>query len=49
MLYTSIAFLALGGLMLYNGSEFKYSLIGWVPAVVFFAVFLWALVTEKRF
>lgn len=49
MLYTSIAFAALGGAMVYNGSEFKYTLIGWVPAAVFFAVFLWGAITEKRF
>jgi hypothetical protein len=49
MLYTSIAFAVLGGLMVYNGSEFKYTLIGWVPSAVFLAVFVWALVTEKRF
>ncbi len=49
MLYTAIAFAALGGLMTYNGSEFKYTLIGFVPAAVFLAVFVWGLVTEKRF
>lgn len=49
MLYTSIAFAALGGLMVYNDSEFKYTLIGWVPSAVFFAVFLWGVITEKRF
>lgn len=49
MLYTAIAFAALGGLMVYNGSEIKYTLIGFVPAAVFFAVFVWALATEKRF
>jgi hypothetical protein len=49
MLYTSIAFAVLGGLMVYNGSEFKYTLIGWVPSAVFLAVFVWALLTEKRF
>ena len=49
MLYTAIAFAALGGVMVYNGSEFKYTRIGFVPAVVFLAVFVWGLVTEKRF
>ena len=49
MLYTAIAFAALGGLMMYNDSEFKYTLIGFVPAVVFFGVFVWAAITEKRF
>ena len=49
MLYTAIAFAALGGVMLYNGSDLKYSLIGFVPAVVFLAVFIWAFSTEKKF
>ena len=49
MLYTSIAFAVLGGVMLYNGSDIKYSLIGFVPAAVFFAVFIWAFSTEKKF
>lgn len=49
MLYTSIAFAVLGGVMVYNGSEFKYTLIGFVPAIVFFGVFIWAYATEKRF
>ena len=35
MLYTAIAFAALGGVMAYNGSEFKYTLIGFVPAAAF--------------
>lgn len=48
-LYTAIAFAALGGLMAYNGSELKYTMIGFVPAVVFLAVFFWTLSTEKRF
>ena len=49
MLYTSLAFAALGARMTYDGSEFNYTLIGWVPAAVFFAVFVWGAVTEKRF
>jgi hypothetical protein len=48
-LYTAIAFAALGGLMMYNDSEFKYTLIGFVPCAVFLAVFIWTLSTEKRF
>jgi hypothetical protein len=48
-LYTAIAFAVLGGLMVYNGSEFKYTLVGFVPAAVFLAVFFWTLSTEKRF
>ncbi|MCD6073952.1 MAG: hypothetical protein K0Q70_835 [Rhodospirillales bacterium] len=49
MLYTAIAFAVLGGVMVYNGSEFKYTLIGFAPAVVFLGVFIWGLITEKRF
>ena len=48
-LYTAIVFLAIGILMVYNGSEMKYTLIGFVPAALFAGVFIWAFSTEKRF
>lgn len=48
-LYAAIFFLAVGLLMVYNGTEMKYTLIGFIPAVLFAAVFAWAFTTEKRF
>ena len=48
-LYAAIFFLAVGIALLYSGTEIKYTLIGFVPAVLFAAVFVWAYSTEKRF
>ena len=48
-LYSAIFFLVLGGLILWSGSEIKYSMIGFIPAVIFLAVFIWTYTTEKRF
>ena len=48
-LYAAIFFLAVGILMVYNGSEMKYTLIGFIPAVLLAGVFAWAYSTEKRF
>jgi hypothetical protein len=48
-LYAAIFFLAVGLLMVFNGSQFKYTLIGFIPAVLFAGVFAWAYSTEKRF
>ncbi len=48
-LYSAIFFLILGGLILWSGSEIKYSLIGFIPAVIFVGVFFWTYSTEKRF
>jgi hypothetical protein len=48
-LYSAIFFLILGGLIVWSGSEIKYSLIGFIPAVIFVGVFFWTYSTEKRF
>ena len=48
-LYAAIFFLAVGILMVYNGTELKYTLMGFIPAVLFVGVFIWAYSTEKRF
>ncbi|MAF49018.1 MAG: hypothetical protein CMM10_12190 [Rhodospirillaceae bacterium] len=48
LLWPIIAGAAFGGWVIYSGSDWKLSLLGFVPAVLFAAIFLWAVISEKR-